>query len=169
MTKLQAGIISGLFFLLAPGTVAGLVPYGISGWRMQPPLLGWAPLQWIGIALIVFGAAIVIESFIRFVLKGVGTPMPIAPTQHLVVSGLYRHVRNPIYVGVVAAVIGQALLFGDLRLVWYAAVVWLAFHLFVLLYEEPSLRSTFGDEYERFCANVPRWLPRIRPWFSEGA
>jgi protein-S-isoprenylcysteine O-methyltransferase Ste14 len=73
------------------------------------------------------------------------------------------------YVGVVSAVVGQALLFGDPRLLWYAIIVWISFHLFVLLYEEPTLRVTFGDEYQRFCANVPRWLPRIRPWRADSA
>jgi len=164
MPRLWAGIISVLFFLLAPGTIAGLIPYGITSWTMQPPLFGWQPIQWIGIALIAIGLAILVESFARFVVKGFGTPAPIAPPKHLVVSGLYRHVRNPMYVGVVAAVLGQALLLGDMRLVWYAAIVWIAFHLFVLLYEEPTLRVTFGDEYERFCANVPRWFPRLTPW-----
>src|SRR5690349_3913531 len=150
MTRLWAGIISTLFFLLAPGTVAGLIPYGITSWAMQPAWFGWEPLRWIGIVLVAVGVAILVESFVRFVMKGVGTPAPVAPTKHLVVSGLYRHVRNPMYVGVVAAVLGQALLLGDVRLVWYAAIVWIAFHLFVLLYEEPTLRVTFGDEYERF-------------------
>jgi protein-S-isoprenylcysteine O-methyltransferase Ste14 len=86
------------------------------------------------------------------------------PTRHLVVTGLYRHVRNPIYVAVVAAVIGQGLLFGDVRLLEYAALLWLPFHLFVLVYEEPKLRATFGSEYEGLCAHVARWLPRLRPW-----
>jgi protein-S-isoprenylcysteine O-methyltransferase Ste14 len=86
-----------------------------------------------------------------------------------VISGLYRRTRNPIYVGVVSAVVGQALLFGDPRLLWYVIVVWISFHLLVLLNEEPTLRETFGDEYALFCANVPRWLPRIRPWRADSA
>jgi protein-S-isoprenylcysteine O-methyltransferase Ste14 len=155
---------SALFFLIAPGTVAGLLPYGISGWQMQPAFLGLEAVRWVGAVVIGIGLAILIESFARFVMKGFGTPAPMAPPKHLVISGLYRHTRNPMYVGVVSAVAGQALLFGDLRLLWYAGFVWVFFHLFVLLYEEPTLRVTFGDEYERFCANVPRWLPRIRPW-----
>jgi protein-S-isoprenylcysteine O-methyltransferase Ste14 len=73
------------------------------------------------------------------------------------------------YVGVVSAVIGQALLFGTVGLLWYAIIVWIAFHLFVMLYEEPTLRVTFGHEYERFCANVPRWLPRLSPWRATDA
>src|SRR5262245_11916477 len=131
---------------------------------MRPALLGQEALRWVGVVLIVIGAAILVESFARFVIQGFGTPAPVAPPKRLVVGGLYRHVRNPMYVGVLSAVIGQALLFGAAGLLWYATIVWIAFHLFVRVYEEPTLRETFGEEYERFCANVPRWLPRLRPW-----
>jgi len=97
-------------------------------------------------------------------MQGLGTPAPVLPPRHLVVTGLYRYVRNPMYVGVAAVIFGQALLFGSVRLLIYGALVWLAFFLFVLLYEEPKLRDTFGDEYLRFCQNVPRWIPRARAW-----
>ncbi len=80
------------------------------------------------------------------------------------VSGLYRFVRNPMYISVVPLVLGQAALFGDLRLVWYGLALWLGFHLFLVLYEEPTLRSTFGDKYRDFCAHVRRWIPRLSPW-----
>src|SRR5207249_6303445 len=100
--------------------------------------------------LIAAGIPVLVDSFARFALQGLGTPAPVFPTRHLVVTGLYRHVRNPIYVAVVTAVIGQGLLFGNLRLLEYGALVWLAFHLFVLAYEEPRLRATFGAEYEDF-------------------
>ena len=81
------------------------------------------------------------DSFARFALEGLGTPAPIAPTQRLVVTGLYRYVRNPIYIAVVAVIFVQALLFGDWRLLWYGALLWLAFHLFVVMYEEPTLKN----------------------------
>jgi protein-S-isoprenylcysteine O-methyltransferase Ste14 len=93
-----------------------------------------------------------------------GTPAPIAPTQNLVVTGLYRYVRNPIYVALVAVILGQAVLFGDQRLLGYGVLVWLAFHAFVVGYEEPALVRRFGTEYEDFRANVPRWIPRLTPW-----
>ena len=105
-----------------------------------------------------------LDSFGRFALLGLGTPAPVAPPRHLVVSGLYRRVRNPMYVAVLALVLGQALLLGHAVLLEYAAAAWAGFHLFVLLYEEPTLRRSFGAEYERFCANVPRWIPRLRAW-----
>jgi protein-S-isoprenylcysteine O-methyltransferase Ste14 len=93
-----------------------------------------------------------------------GTPAPVAPTKNLVVTGLYRYVRNPIYVAVVAIIVGQALLFGAWGLVLLGTVLWLAFHLFVVAYEEPTLQETFGAEYEAYRANVPRWVPRLTPW-----
>jgi len=110
------------------------------------------------------GLPLLLDSFARFALKGLGTPAPVFPTRHLVVSGLYRYVRNPMYLAVAAVIVGQALLFGDVRVLEYGVFVCLGFHMFVLLYEEPALRRTFGAEYETFCANVDRWIPRLRAW-----
>jgi protein-S-isoprenylcysteine O-methyltransferase Ste14 len=167
MRKAASVVGSALFLVLAPGTVDGLVPWWIAGWRFHPPLLwiGWGRL--LGVALVLAGAPVVLDSFARFALQGLGTPAPVFPTRHLVTTGLFRHVRNPIYVGNVSVVLGQGLLIGDVRVLLYGMALWLGFHLFVLGYEEPSLRQTFGAEYERFCANVPRWLPRVRPWRPE--
>jgi protein-S-isoprenylcysteine O-methyltransferase Ste14 len=151
-------------FFAVPGAVAGLVPWWISAWRMRPAFFGAWPLQWIGALLIGLGAAGLVESFARFALQGRGTPAPIFPTERLVAGGLYRHVRNPMYVAVVAVILGQALLFGSVALLEYGAVVWLMFHLFVILYEEPTLRRSFGADYEAFCRAVPRWIPRLTPW-----
>jgi protein-S-isoprenylcysteine O-methyltransferase Ste14 len=167
MKRLGASVGSVLFFVVAPGVVAGLVPWWISHWQMQPPFLGWRSLRVAGVALIVLGAPALLDSFVRFALEGRGTPAPVLPTEHLVVTGLYRFVRNPMYVGVLAVILGQGLLLGDARVLRYGAAVWLAFFLFVIGYEEPTLRRTFGEEYERFCANVPRWIPRLRPWRGE--
>jgi len=105
----------------------------------------------------------IVDSFARFALQGLGTPAPIAPPRNLVVSGLYRYVRNPIYVAVVAVILGQAVLFADWHLLGYGALIWLFFHIFVIAYEEPTLRQSFGAEYESYCGNVPRWLPRLTP------
>jgi protein-S-isoprenylcysteine O-methyltransferase Ste14 len=164
MRRVLAVLGSALFLVIAPGGVAGLVPWWISRWRMQAPLLGLPPIRFAGGLLIAAGLPVLLDSFARFALKGLGTPAPVFPTRHLVVSGLYHHVRNPMYVAVVSLIFGQGLLLGNLRVIEYGFSVWLAFHLFVLLYEEPTLRSTFGDEYKVFCANVPRWIPRLRPW-----
>lgn len=155
---------SAFFLVIAPGSVAGLVPWWISRWRLQAPLLSVAPIRVVGVLLIAAGLPVLLDSFARFALQGLGTPAPMFPTRHLVVTGLYRYVRNPIYVAVVSLIVGQGLFLGHLRVLAYGAVVWLACHVFVRLYEEPTLRSTFGAEYDAFRANVPRWIPRLRPW-----
>ena len=163
MRRPTAILGSIVFLLLAPGFVAGVFPWWMSHWHMQPAFLGVSAFRVAGALLIVGGVPTILDSFARFALQGLGTPGPVLPTKHLVVTGLYRHVRNPMYVGVAATIFGQSLLFGDIRVLEYGLVVWLAFHLFVLGYEEPKLRSTFGDEYLEFCAHVPRWIPRLKP------
>jgi protein-S-isoprenylcysteine O-methyltransferase Ste14 len=155
---------SVVFFVVAPVTAAGVVPWWISDWSAGPPFLGFEPLRYLGAAMVVAGLPVLINSFARFALEGLGTPAPIAPPRHLVLRGPYRYVRNPIYVAILAIVLGQALLFGSVALVTYGAVFWLACHLFVVFYEEPALRRRFGSEYADFCAAVPRWLPRLKPW-----
>src|SRR5262245_54697416 len=122
----------------------------------------------VGGIVLAIGVVGLVECFGRFALKGHGTPAPIAPPENLVVSGLYRHVRNPIYVALVCAIVGQALLFGSVMLLEYAGVVWLLFHVFVLGYEEPTLRQQFGSSYAAYQANVPRWWPRLTPWQDAG-
>lgn len=161
-TRLALAIVGSVTFLLiAPMTVVGLIPFWITRWRVdQSHVL----LRVVGTVLILTGVPMLLDSFARFAIQGLGTPAPIFPTRHLVVQGLYRYVRNPMYVALVMVITGQALLFGNRRVLEYGAVVWLCTHLFVLLYEEPKLRSTYGDEYKTFCAHVPRWIPRARPW-----
>ncbi|PYX12088.1 MAG: isoprenylcysteine carboxyl methyltransferase [Acidobacteria bacterium] len=168
MKRLSAIVGSGFFLLLAPGTVAGLVPWWITRWRMQPPLLGFSGFRLIGGLMIAAGIAVVLDSFARFALQGVGTPAPVLPTRHLVVSGLYQYVRNPMYVGVLWVLLGQVLLLGDGRLLAYGLLLWLGFHVFIVGYEEPTLRRSFGTEYEAFRRNVPRWIPRLSPWRGGG-
>ena len=153
-----------LFFALAPGTVAGWVPFWLTGWRAQPPLPGIASFRVAGGALVVFGLGSLVECFGRFTVVGLGTPAPIAPPTRLVVSGQYRHVRNPMYVAILAIVVGQSLVLGSGVLLRYAALVWVLFHAWVLLYEEPTLESQFGASYAVYRRNVRRWWPRVRPW-----
>jgi protein-S-isoprenylcysteine O-methyltransferase Ste14 len=155
---------SAIFLALAPGTVAILVPWWICRGHMAAPLLGCYPLRAVGVLLLASGFPALLGSFLRFALQGLGTPAPFAPPRHLVVSGLYRYVRNPMYVAVVSLIFGQGLLFGSVGVLEYGMVAWLVMHLFVLLYEEPALRSTFGGEYKEFSANVRRWIPRLKPW-----
>ena len=161
MRRSPALIFSFLFLILAPGTVAGLGPWWINGWRFHDA----APaLRGLGFLLIAGGLYLLLECFGRFALQGHGTPAPVAPPDRLVVTGPYRRVRNPMYVAVVTLILGQAAFFADLRLLPYAVVVWLGFHLFVLIYEEPTLRRAFPPDYAAFTAAVPRWRPRLRPW-----
>jgi protein-S-isoprenylcysteine O-methyltransferase Ste14 len=155
---------SALFFVVAPFVLAGLIPWQMTEWEFEPAFLGLEVTRAIGVVLISIGLPGLVDSFARFALQGLGTPAPVAPTKNLVVTGLYRYVRNPIYVAVVAIILGQALLFGDRGLVVLGAALWLGFHLFVLAYEEPTLHDTFGAEYEAYRANVPRWVPRLTPW-----
>jgi protein-S-isoprenylcysteine O-methyltransferase Ste14 len=162
MNRPAAALGSFVFLLVAPGTVAGLIPWSMTGWRLPPhaPLA----LQAAGVALIAAGFWLLLECFARFALQGRGTPAPIAPPEHLVVTGPYRRVRNPMYVAVTALNLGQAALFADTRVLVYAGVLWIAFHLFVLVYEEPTLRGAFPRDYAAYFAAVPRWIPRIAPW-----
>jgi protein-S-isoprenylcysteine O-methyltransferase Ste14 len=164
MRRILAILGSAIFLVIAPGIVAGCIPWSICHWHVGMPLLGVSSIRIIGALLLAAGFPVLLDSFGRFALKGLGTPAPIFPTRHLVVSGLFRYVRNPMYVAVLALILGQGLLFGSVRILVYGIAIWVAFHLFVLMYEEPTMRRSFGPEYEAFCANVPRWIPRLRPW-----
>jgi protein-S-isoprenylcysteine O-methyltransferase Ste14 len=163
--KVLAAAGSTVFLVIAPGFVAGLVPWWISHhWSVEVPFFGILFFRFVGGMFLALGIIGLLDSFARFALQGVGTPAPIFPTRHLVVTGLYRFVRNPMYVAVVSAILGQGLILGNVALLAYGAVVWTLFHLFVLIYEEPTLRASFGSDYESFCAEVPRWIPRLTPW-----
>jgi protein-S-isoprenylcysteine O-methyltransferase Ste14 len=163
MRRSAAAAASSLFFLLAPGVVAGVVPWWLVGWRVRPI---WAPLRFAGAVLIVAGLPVLVDAFRRFVREGKGTPAPIAPTEELVVGGPYRYVRNPMYLAVLAVIVGQAFLLGQLSLLVYAAVVGAAFAAFVRFYEEPILRRRYGAQYETYQRSVRAWCPRLRPWTS---
>lgn len=145
------------FTLVVPGTVIVLVPWCLTGWRLAA---GWAP-RLAGLALIVAALPVFSAFLLRFVREGLGTPAPIAPTERLVVGGPFRRVRNPGYLAVVAMLLGEALLFGSGAVAAWAALAALGFHLFVVLYEEPTLRRQFGAEYDDYCRRVPRWWPRL--------
>jgi protein-S-isoprenylcysteine O-methyltransferase Ste14 len=126
-----------------------------------------APLRWLGVVLVVAGAAVLVVAFARFVTEGSGTPSPVAPTESLVVGGLYRHVRNPMYLAVVAVIVGQALTLGRPVLLAYAGAVWVVVAAFVRWYEEPTLARTFGPAYEEYRRAVPGWRPRLRAWWPD--
>lgn len=147
--------------MLAPGTMGGLVPFLLTGWvTHHPPVLVFA----LGALLLAAGAAVLLDAFARFVMEGVGTPAPFAPTGRLVVGGLYRYVRNPMYLAVTSTIVGQTLLLGQYRLLAYAALFLVVTMAFVSLYEEPTLRRQFGAQYDAYRTAVPGWWPRLRPW-----
>ncbi|MCD2195289.1 isoprenylcysteine carboxylmethyltransferase family protein [Actinomycetospora endophytica] len=163
MRRPSAAALSAGFFLVAPGTVVGLIPWLITRWRWRPELPGGVAIRVVGAVLVAAGLLPAGSAFVEFVKAG-GTPIPLAPTDRLVVSGFNRYVRNPMYVGLLLAVVGQALIFGQARLLVYAAAVWIAPAAFVHWYEEPTLTRRFGTEYEAYRAAVPAWWPRIHPW-----
>lgn len=165
----RAAAGSLLFLVVAPGAVAGLLPWWLTGWRARDLPSYWMPVRVLGVALVMAGVVVLVHAFARFVMEGRGTPAPVAPTERLVIGGLYRHVRNPMYVAVLAVILGQALLLGRPVLLLYAAAVFVAVASFVRWYEEPTLAKQFGRDYERYRAAVPGWWPRLRPWRSDQA
>lgn len=162
MPRGQAILGTAFFLVIAPGTVAVLVPWLVSGWHVLPAPPWAAPLRILGVVLVAAGTPLLLDAFRRFVVEGLGTPAPVAPPVRLVVRGPYRYVRNPMYVGIEAIVLGQALALWSGGLVALTAAVWLAFDVWVRFYEEPVLRRAFGREFETYCAEVPRWVPRFR-------
>lgn len=163
MERRAAATGAAVFFAAAPGIAAGVGPWALTGWRaggsgapVAARLAGWA--------LVVAGTAVLVSAFARFVREGRGTPAPVAPTDVLVVGGLYRYVRNPMYLAVLSVVAGQALVLWRPVLVAYGATLALAFVAFVRGYEEPTLRRRYGAGYDAYRAEVPGWWPRLRPW-----
>jgi protein-S-isoprenylcysteine O-methyltransferase Ste14 len=149
-----------VFTFIVPGTVAGWLPWAIL--RGTGASLDAAPAwRWLGLAPLAMGLAIYVWCVADFALAGRGTPAPIDPPKELVVRGLYRFARNPMYVGVLSTIAGQSWLFGSYPLAFHALVVFACFQGFVIGYEEPTLRRTFDGAYQRYCAAVPRWLPRL--------
>jgi protein-S-isoprenylcysteine O-methyltransferase Ste14 len=147
------------FALLLPGTMTVLIPHFIVS-RGQPGQWGhWTPWQFLGLLPIGVGAGVLFRCIWDFAVAGRGTLAPVDPPKDLVVRGLYRYVRNPMYVGVLTILLGEALLFRSLALLCYAGIFFTVTHLFVVLYEEPTLRRQFGESYETYCRRVHRWFP----------
>jgi protein-S-isoprenylcysteine O-methyltransferase Ste14 len=164
MRRPAAAVGSAVFFLVGPGIVAGLIPWWLTGWRVREPVPYWAPMCVLGVILLAAGLFALVQAFVRFVVEGLGTPAPIAAPERLVVGGLYRYVRNPMYVAVLTVIVGQALILGQLVLLAYAAAFWVITAAFVRWYEEPALTRRFGADYEAYRRAVPAWRPRLRPW-----
>jgi protein-S-isoprenylcysteine O-methyltransferase Ste14 len=152
---------SAVFLVIAPGVVAGLVPWWLTRW--QAGAVYPVPVRIAGVVLIVAGATVLLGAFAQFAVEGQGTPAPAAPTGQLVVRGLYRFVRNPMYLAVLAVITGQALLLGRPLLLGYAAIVGVMFAAFVWGYEQPALSRRYGAQYEAYRRAVPGWWPRFPP------
>jgi protein-S-isoprenylcysteine O-methyltransferase Ste14 len=164
MASLRRSIVVTVAFTVfgGPGFLLVYIPWWMTRFRIPPEGPAW---QWvIAIAMVLTGFVPLISSMYRFVVVGRGTLVPGVPTEHLVVSGLYRYVRNPMYVGVLLSLVGEAILFRSRDIVLEGLIAWLASHLFILVYEEPTLARRFPVEYPRYKRNVPRWLPRLTPW-----
>jgi protein-S-isoprenylcysteine O-methyltransferase Ste14 len=161
MNRAGAWLGTTVFLFVAPGVVAGLVPWWLTGWVAGPTNLTLVVVGWL---LVVTGAAALLASFVRFAVEGRGTPAPVAPTDTLVVGGLYRYVRNPMYLAVVAVILGQAMVLARPVLLVYAAVVLATTAAFVKVYEEPTLAERYGAEYDAYRAAVRGWWPRRHPW-----
>ena len=146
-----------LFTLVVPGTVAVFVPLLIA--QNRSPASG--PTFAFALALFAAGGAIYARCVWDFATFGRGTPAPIDAPKKLVIRGLYRYTRNPMYVGVLAVILGWAVLFQAATLVIYALFLGICFHLFVVFYEERHLRREFGSEYDDYCTQVSRWMPRL--------
>lgn len=153
--RAAAGSIA--FLAVAPGVVAGVVPWLLTRWHSTSPPVWLQALGWLAIAV---GSGVLLEAFGRFAVEGLGTPAPVAPTEHLVVGGLYRYIRNPMYVAVAAVILGQAAVLGRWVLVGYAVLFGATVWSFVRWYEEPTLLRQFGTEYEQYRQTVPGWWPR---------
>lgn len=147
-----------LWVIICPGTVTMLLPWIILS-RMDSGIQQWSRFQWSGMLLIGVGSSILFWCIYAFARQGKGTLSPVDPAKRLVISGLYRYTRNPMYVGVTVVLLGETLFFGSIPLLFYTGLVFLGFNLFIRLYEEPYLGKQFGDEYEQYCKQVGRWLP----------
>jgi len=153
-------LLRNLFFtILQPGLVAGLIPYWILGDKVNSTLV--QPLQfyhYAGAIIFLMGLVIMLSCIISFAVEGRGTLSPADPTKRLVITGLYKFSRNPMYVGVTMILIGEAIFFQSLNLWIYLLFVFIAFNVFILLHEEPRLRKDFGEEYKRYCEKARRWI-----------
>ena len=148
-----------LFIIFIPGTAIILIPYWIIGGHPLLLLKEWSFIQYTALAPMLLGFFAFGQCIWLFATAGRGTPFPLDPPKILIVRGLYQYVRNPMYLGALLIIVGEAALFIMWRLIFYAGVIFICFHLFVVFYEEVNLRRKFGESYLRYCSSVHRWLP----------
>lgn len=163
LSSLWLAVRSAFWVVALPGLVAGYVPWMYLGLREGRHVDARSPADLAGVVLLAIGVAIALASIVAFAREGRGTLSPVDPPTTLVVRGLYRYVRNPMYVGVALALIGESLLSASLPLLTYFGAWFLLVNVFVMFHEEPHLRRTFGASYADYVAHVGRWVPRLRP------
>jgi len=162
VTRRGAAAGSLIFVVAQPGLMGGLVPYWLTGgWESADSRL---VLKLVGAALLAAGLGFLAHTVIRFAVEGLGTPSPVAPTEKLVIGGVYHYMRNPMYVAVIAVILGQAAILARPVLLVYAAIFWLVVASFVRFYEEPTLDRRYGEQYAAYRRAVPGWWPRQTPW-----
>jgi protein-S-isoprenylcysteine O-methyltransferase Ste14 len=149
-----------IFTIIFPGAVGIYLPLYLVGQSKKLLWQPWSILQIVALIPMITGAVIYFWCLWNFMIKGKGTPLPIDAPKSLVVQGLYRYIRNPMYVGVLLVIAGWAIFFWTINLLVYGIAVWIIFHLFALVIEEPILKRKFGSDYEEYCRNVGRWLPK---------
>ena len=153
---------TALAIIVVPGTACLLVPYFILAAAHIPLARPIGILQILAIPIAALGIYMIIWVGMAFVRQGRGTPIPIEPPNRLVISGLYRNVRNPMYVGAILIILAESVYYGSLLLVLYAVGLWAMLHISLVIFEEPQLKRRFGADYVRYLAEVPRWIPRLR-------
>jgi protein-S-isoprenylcysteine O-methyltransferase Ste14 len=167
LKKPPAAVGTAVFLVVVPGVVAGVIPWLLTDWQVRHTGGWWVPLRLLGGVVIVAGIGVLLQAFARFVTEGSGTPAPIAPTEHLVVGGMYRYVRNPMYLAVAAVIVGQAMLLVQAVLLVYTALFLAVVAVFVRTYEEPTMQARYGDQFTAYCRAVPAWRARRTPWQSD--
>lgn len=162
MTSAFALLKSAVFTVLVPGTVVGLIPRVLARYDRRSPTLESPAARLVGRLALLSGALLYVHTATRFA-EGDGTPSPTDEPDELVTGGVYRYTRNPMYVGVLLLIGGQAVRYRSLHVCWWTLVCWLGFHRRIIEFEEPHLQEKHGETYEAYCERVPRWLPRLTP------
>ena len=160
-------LISLLAFIIIVIPVGYYIPYKIHNYRPLLLDIHIGNLRYIGLVLIALGTLIISWGYLTFIFLGKGTPFHALPPEKLIIKGLYRYVRNPMLVGVLFVFFGESILFESTVIIIYMILGTSIYHLILVLFEEPQLRKRFGDSYFKYCKNVPRWIPRLTPYYEE--
>ncbi|SDL05116.1 methyltransferase family protein [Natronorubrum texcoconense] len=162
MSSLPVLLKTAVFTVVVPGTVVEGIPRVLARYDRESPTLDSRGARVVGAVSFVAGALLYLHTALRFSSEGNGTPAPRDEPDELVTGGVYRYSRNPMYVGVLLLIVGQAVRYKSIHVLWWGVVCWLGFHRRIVEFEEPHLRKKHGETYEAYCERVPRWLPTGR-------